>query len=79
MFDIRFKEDIVRDIEQLNEMCKEWTTYKNMISACIKQTNIKDIVACNCQKENLEARLKCKECRGTGYVLVFEAQEASNE
>ncbi len=75
MFDMRCKEDIMRDISILNDICLEYQNYKGIIAACLKQCNIKEIEVCKCSKnkklDNIQERLNCKECQGTGYKIIF--------
>lgn len=68
MFDIRRKEDIVNDINNLKEICDEWANYRNCLAACINKFNIKKIINCDC---SLDERFKCKKCNGTGCIILL--------
>lgn len=80
MFDLRSKEDIVRDIATLNTICNEWDYYHRMLSACIHQCNIKKIKECDCMKVKgdgaFSARLHCEICGGTGYKITFNKDKS---
>ena len=76
MFDIRDKNDIIRDIGVLNDICQEWSTYAKCLHACISQLNIKSIENCTCK---LEERFKCPKCKGSGYVVVLNENKKEGE
>ena len=73
MFDpLRDKDDVVRDIKLLNEICDEWKNYHQMWAACVLQHNLKMEV---CEHEDPHEKIMCKKCRGTGYIAVKGKEE----
>lgn len=83
MFDMRCKEDIMKDISILNDICNEYKNYQGIVRACLEQCNIKEIKVCKCSKnknlDNFEERLNCKICKGTGYEIIFKKDKKEND
>ena len=74
-FDLRDKDDVIKDLIKVGEIATEYREYKSMLSALFLKYNICDMKKCSCQ--NLESnlsfqdRLHCKNCGGLGYIIKF--------
>lgn len=74
MFDIRMKEDVLRDLHLLNDAVLELEEKEKMLSACILKFPIKEIKVCkhNADVEGRHEKIKCKKCNGTGYEIILK-------
>lgn len=75
---LRGKDDVVRDVKALNEICQEYQNYRSIVQACIQKFNIHKIEACECRdysnKMTFEERLHCEKCGGLGYIFEFNKE-----
>lgn len=74
----RSKEDVMRDVQELNNICQEYSNYRSIVQACLVKFNIKKITPCKCRdysnKMTFEERLHCENCGGLGYIFKFNKE-----
>lgn len=77
MFNLRDEDDIIKDIKTLNNLVLQYENYKQCITACIKQCNIKEIRPCpnNHKDTDYKDILSCELCKGTKLQVVFNDKE----
>lgn len=78
MFDpLRDKEDIIRDVTSLFEICQEYKILKEKLETIYTTTNIADVVPCPIKhdvndKDYIQGLLNCPHCHGTRYTIVMK-------
>lgn len=75
---LREEQDVANDIQKLNNICKEWKHYKEMLGVVIVHHNIKEIVPCPGHELYSPKQLHCNVCKGTGYIIKYK-DDKSNE
>lgn len=76
-------EDVIEDIARLNNICQEYTKYKNLWNACAIKFGIESVEMCKCRNfkndMTFKDRLTCPDCDGIGYIFNFRDVETGVE
>ena len=70
------KDDIIKDISILNEICQDYKETKNKLDALILGFGIETMTKCSCRdytnKISFEERIHCDKCKGLGYIITYK-------
>lgn len=74
---LRREEDVAQDIDRLNNICKEWKHYKEMLGVVLVQHNIKEIIPCTEHELHSSKQFSCEKCKHTGYIIKYKEESSS--